>query len=159
MYCMYCGEEIPDKSRYCKYCGKLVAEDEIRTVNSVREEKKSEAVAVENNTLVEEVAAENDALNGAVVGTENNALNEEVVATENVINNTDAEALKDNVSDMDILIENAMEKVKKEEIPVVEDFFFQHISSKKKVALFLLAVFMIAIIAVVVFVGFFPHLI
>lgn len=33
MYCMHCGNQIADNSRYCRYCGKLVAEDEIRTVN------------------------------------------------------------------------------------------------------------------------------
>ena len=26
MYCMHCGEEIPDSSRFCKYCGKKVEE-------------------------------------------------------------------------------------------------------------------------------------
>ncbi len=26
MYCMHCGEEIPDSSRFCKYCGKNVEE-------------------------------------------------------------------------------------------------------------------------------------
>ncbi len=38
MYCMHCGEQIDDNSRYCRYCGKLVAEDEIRTVNTAEPE-------------------------------------------------------------------------------------------------------------------------
>lgn len=38
MYCMHCGEQITDNSRYCKYCGRLVAEDEIINYNENEEE-------------------------------------------------------------------------------------------------------------------------
>ncbi len=27
MYCMHCGENIPDSSKFCKYCGQRVDED------------------------------------------------------------------------------------------------------------------------------------
>lgn len=33
MYCMHCGEEIPDSSRFCKYCGKKVAAESIKAEN------------------------------------------------------------------------------------------------------------------------------
>ncbi len=28
MYCIHCGEEIPNSSRFCKYCGKRVEDSE-----------------------------------------------------------------------------------------------------------------------------------
>ena len=53
MYCMHCGNEIADNSRYCKYCGKLVAEDEM-----VKEEKVEDSV-IDQTAYIDESAIEN----------------------------------------------------------------------------------------------------
>lgn len=107
MYCMYCGNEISDSSRYCKYCGKLVAEDEMQIITS---EEKQEETAVNEDYIVENQ-----------------------------------------------VIENSQECAEKEII--IEDIFFQHISKEKKIILFLIAIFMTALVAVIVFAMFFPELI
>ena len=45
-----------------------------------------------------------------------------------------------------------------DEEEIIDDFFFEHMSRKKKIALFLFAVFMTAIVAAIVFAAFFPEL-
>lgn len=131
MYCMHCGEEIAENSRYCKYCGKLVAEDEIRTVN------------INNNTVDE---------NG-----ENN--NEAEESTEDVLKTEDTADIEEE-SCVDKILKEVKEKTEKDiKTQVVDDMFFEHMSTGKKTALFFGAVFMTAIIAVVVFALCFPQLI
>ena len=102
MYCMHCGNEIADNSRYCKYCGKLVAEDEM-----VKEEKVEDSV-IDQTAYIDESAIEN--------------IDEDSVKIEN-----------------------------KEREVLIDDIFFQHISKKKRIALFFIAILMTAIVAVVVF--------
>lgn len=46
-----------------------------------------------------------------------------------------------------------------DEEEIIDDFFFEHMSRKKKIALFLFAVFMTAIVAAIVFATFFPELV
>lgn len=63
MYCMHCGEMISDNSRFCKYCGKLVAEDEINTVNTEEISENSnetEEVATESTNEISSSEAETD---------------------------------------------------------------------------------------------------
>lgn len=106
MYCMHCGEQIADNSRYCKYCGRLVAEDEI--INTIEEE----AVSIDEYT---------------------------------------------DVNDDEFMFHTFLEEDDEEK--VMDDIFFEHLSKKKKIGLFLIAVFMTAIVAVIVFAMFFPELI
>ncbi len=45
-----------------------------------------------------------------------------------------------------------------EKVKVIDDIFFEHFPRKKKIGLFFIAVFMTAIVAVIVFAIFFPEL-
>lgn len=119
MYCMHCGEQISENSRYCKYCGKPVAEDEI--INIAEEDKATD------NVQEETLSEKNDEyLN------ENYVLYDKYNETLNDLN---------------------------EEEEIIDDFFFEHMSRNKKIALFLFAVFMTAIVAAIVFAAFFPELV
>ncbi|MDO4300902.1 MAG: zinc ribbon domain-containing protein [Clostridia bacterium] len=122
MYCMHCGEQIAENSRFCKYCGKLVAEDEVKLINEP-----------ENNRP--EYSEENEAENDS----------------------TECHSTDGDISSIDMVMEDIKTQLEKEE--VIDDFFFEHISAKKKRALFILGVFMVAIVAVIVFAWFFPDLI
>lgn len=132
MYCMHCGEQIPDNSRFCKYCGKLVAEDEIRTVKS-----------------------------GSKNETESETLQSDIFEIkEDSISQVSESAAEENESFAENLLNAAKEKTEKDlNVEIVDDYLFEHISGGKKAVLFISAVFITAVVAVVVFACFFPELI
>lgn len=141
MYCMHCGKQIADNSRYCKYCGKLVAEDEIRTVKSGNEE----------DVNIELYGQANSEIAGV---TEPELTSDDEIPEEKI----ETSAVKKEKADfVDMILDKASSKNNDDE--VIEDFFFAHVSKKKKIALFMLAVFVTAIIAAIVFAAFFPNLI
>ncbi len=128
MYCMHCGEQIPDNSRFCKYCGKLVKEDEINIVNSAdTQTNESEDSVVE---IFEEISEINDDENNVEKSSADELLNSALEITEN-----------------------------EPEIEIVDDYLFEHITPGKRIALFIGAVLITAIVAVVVFASFFPELV
>lgn len=141
MYCMYCGKQIADNSRYCKYCGKLVAEDEIKVVNSSNEENLDTDMFREAKCEISYV-------------TENDVISADEISEEDIELSSDVEEKTDFI---DMILDKASNKNRDEE--VIEDFFFAHVSKKKKAALFMLAVFITAVIAAMVFAVFFPNLI
>lgn len=116
MYCMHCGEQIPNKSRYCKYCGRLVAEDEIISYSEENADDSGEGVGVKEEFYSKEV--------------------------------------NDDEADFHISLRD-----EKEQEEIVDDIFLEHLSGKKKIGLFFIAVCMTAIVAVIVFAIFFPELI
>ena len=90
----------------------------------------------------------------------------EFVAENQIINDNETYTDKDIIETPDISeeVENVNEviysaPVEEEKEEIIDDIFFEHLSTKKKVGLFFAAVFMIAIVAVIVFALFFPELI
>ena len=148
MYCMHCGEQIPDNSRFCKYCGKLVAEDEIRIVNEGTDKKENEETASKN-------VQEEDSVEEVNITDENEVPAEaESSASDSVVQKESGE------SSVESILNAAREKTEKEsDVEIVDDYLFEHISGGKKAALFIGAVFVTAIVAVIVFACFFPELI
>lgn len=148
MYCMHCGEQIPDNSRFCRYCGKLVAEDEIRTVNAETDEKENE------ETVSENIQAEGSAEEVNITDENGVPAEEESSSSDSIVNKESGE------SSVESILNAAREKTEKEpDVEIVDDYLFEHISGGKKAALFIGAVFITAIVAVIVFACFFPELI
>lgn len=148
MYCMHCGEQIPDNSRFCKYCGKLVAEDEIRTVNAKTEKSDEETV---NKNIQAESSAEEVNMEAESGGS---AAGEKISDPDSVMQKEAGE------SSAESMLSAAKEKTEKEsETEIIDDYLFEHVSRGKKIALFIGAVLITAVVAVVVFACFFPELI
>lgn len=55
MYCVSCGEQIPDDSRFCEFCGNPVEDDSMPVPNEVKiEESRDQTSSVKTNSAINE---------------------------------------------------------------------------------------------------------